>query len=57
MLKVQLEPELEAFIEKYGGYWGKGHPDYPPSEWLIDARFENTRLGYWEWAYTSAEGN
>lgn len=30
------------------GSWGE-HPEWPMSEWQLEAGEGNTRLGYWEW--------
>jgi hypothetical protein len=47
--------EINDFMDKYGGYWGDGHPEYTVSAWQYEVANGDTRLGYWEWAYNSAE--
>ena len=42
--------DFEQFIEQFGGHWGE-HPNYPRTAWAYDAAENNTRLGYWEWAF------
>jgi hypothetical protein len=50
------EPEeLAAFIEEHGGYWEGECKAAPLADWWQEARDNNTRLSYWEWAYTVVE--
>lgn len=45
---------IDKFIEKHGGYWSE-HPGYPVVDWAYEVANGDTRKGYWEWAYASAE--
>lgn len=42
--------DLEKFIREYGGYWG-AHPNHTPTQWAHEVANNDTRVGYWEWAY------
>lgn len=46
-----MTKEMEEFIEKHGGYWDGQDPEYTYSDWKWAVTNEDTRLGYWEWAY------
>lgn len=50
-------PPVEKFKEKYGGHWGEGHPDYPLEDWRLEVINNDTRLGYWEWAWKQIYGD
>ena len=50
------EQEVEEFIGKNGGYWGPGHPSFPPKDWIHEVKDENTRCGYWEWVWKQVYG-
>lgn len=47
--------ELNDFIEKHGGLWDGQHPDYPVEDWKYEVANDDTRSGYWEWAYNKSE--
>ena len=46
---------LSGYKEKHGGHWGQD-PNYPVSDWQSEIMNDDTRLGYWEWAYEKAYG-
>lgn len=35
--------------DKYGGYWGDGHPVHDLATWETEVSNGDTRLGYWDW--------
>ncbi len=46
--------KLNDFIQKYDGIWSN-HPDYPVDDWRFEVMNNDTRLGYWEWAFNKVE--
>ena len=50
-----MEIDIDTFKDKHGGHWGE-HPEFPVSDWQHDVAENNTRLGYWEWAFELVHG-
>lgn len=46
---------LEEIINNLGGYWGVGHPDYPPEDWQYEVANGDTRKGYWKWVFAQIQ--
>lgn len=46
----------DKFIEKHGGYWDGSHRKATNKDWKAEVANDNTRMSYWEWAYTITEG-
>lgn len=49
---------ITDYTEKHGGYWEGEDPESPLADWKYEVANDDTRLGYWEWAYErSLEGD
>lgn len=50
-----MEKPTREWIDAQGGHWGQ-HLVYKPEDWREQVAAEDTRLGYWEWAFDMATG-
>ena len=51
-MAVHKQTAREARREN--GYW-TSHPDHPIEDWRSEIANDNTRQGYWEWAFQREE--
>ena len=49
------EKDAIGFVDEYEVE--EEDPDYPPSEWQLDVRDNNTQLGYQDWVAHKLEAN
>ena len=52
-----MDKAIGEFAVAHGGYWEGECPQATLENWRTEVANEDTRLGYWEWAWYATQGD